>query len=70
MYQGTELAETVKEGFSTQDTVEREFAREMEAASRGAITPRGFQTVAHRVAKLARGRVPTGLRGRGPLGYP
>lgn len=54
MYQGTEMAETVKEGFSTREVVEREFAAEMEAASRGAITPRGFQTVAQRIAKLMR----------------
>jgi hypothetical protein len=58
MYQGTELAETVKDGFSTRDTVEREFAQEMEAASRGAITPKGFQTV----AQVAVRRVPLGIR--------
>lgn len=52
MYEGTELGDTVKEGFGTRDTVERELAIEMEAASRGAISPKGFQMVAPRIARL------------------
>ncbi len=54
MYQGTPLAATVQEGFSVRAEVQRELAAEMEAASRNAISAKGFELEARRIAKLMR----------------
>ncbi|MFM8769368.1 MAG: DUF1501 domain-containing protein, partial [Rubrivivax sp.] len=56
MYRGTELAAAVNQGFSARDEVMREMAAEMEAASRNAITARGFELEARRIARLMKGR--------------
>lgn len=52
MYQGTTLAPQVREGFVVRDEVMRERAVEMEAANRNAISAKGFELEAQRIAKL------------------
>jgi len=52
MYQRTALAPVVNEGFGLRDEVMQVMAPEMEAANRGAITTKGFELEAQRVAKL------------------
>ena len=52
MYRGTRLEARVSEGFNVRDAVMRDMAGEMEAANRNAITTRGFELEARRVAKL------------------
>jgi len=52
MYQGTPMGAQVSEGFSVRDEVMREMAAEMDAASRKAITAKGFELEARRIARL------------------
>jgi uncharacterized protein (DUF1501 family) len=52
MYQATPLAKQVSEGFTIRDEVVRELTNEMDAASRSAISAKGFELEARRVAKL------------------
>jgi uncharacterized protein (DUF1501 family) len=52
MYNGTTLAPQVKEGFMVQDEVMRELAGEMDAANRNAISAKGFELEARRIARL------------------
>lgn len=54
MYEGTALAASVREGFETRQRVQQQLAGEMEAASRGATSPRGLGLAAPRIAKLLR----------------
>ena len=62
MYQGSALAGPVREGFAVRDEAAREIAGEMQggvsgemiAASRGAITAKGFEGEARRIARLMR----------------
>jgi uncharacterized protein (DUF1501 family) len=54
MYQGTALEGTVQSGFAVRDQVMREMSAEMDAASRGAITAKGFELEARRIARLMR----------------
>jgi uncharacterized protein (DUF1501 family) len=54
MYRGTPLAATVQEGFTVRAEVMRELAAEMDAASRNAISSKGFELEARRIAKLMR----------------
>ena len=54
MYKNSPLAAQVSEGFSVRDEVMRDLRAEMESASRGAITSRGFEMEARRIAKLMR----------------
>jgi uncharacterized protein (DUF1501 family) len=61
MYQGTRLAAHVREGFEMRDNVLRELAQEMEAANRQAITTKGFEMEAHRIATLMRERFNLGF---------
>lgn len=56
MYQGTALAGAVNQGFAARDEVMREMAAEMDAASRHAISARGFELEARRIARLMKGR--------------
>ncbi|MEI6027276.1 MAG: DUF1501 domain-containing protein [Betaproteobacteria bacterium] len=56
MYQGTELAGAVNQGFAARDEVMREMAAEMDVASRNAISARGFELEARRIAMLMKGR--------------
>ena len=52
MYQTTELEKRVSEGFTIRDEVMRELTDEMDAASRRAISAKGFELEARRIAKL------------------
>jgi uncharacterized protein (DUF1501 family) len=61
MYQGTELSGSVNQGFTVRDEVVREMAAEMDAASRNAISAKGFELEARRIAKLMKGRYNLGF---------
>jgi uncharacterized protein (DUF1501 family) len=52
MYRGTALAAQVNEGFTMRDDVMRDMMGEMEGAGRNAVSARGFEVEARRVAKL------------------
>jgi uncharacterized protein (DUF1501 family) len=52
MYQGQPLAPAVKEGFTVRDEVYSSISQEMTAASRGAVSPKGFELSARRIARL------------------
>ena len=52
MYQNTSLGQQVSEGFHVRNEVMQEMSAEMEAASRSAITAKGFELEARRIAKL------------------
>ena len=61
MYAGTTLERGVAEGLDTQKQVAMEMAEEMQAASRNAITPKGFDLEATRIARLMRDQVRVGF---------
>src|SRR5450631_623484 len=61
MYSGTRLEAPVTEGFSVRDEVARDMASEMELASRNALTTRGFELEARRIAKLMAERYSIGF---------
>ena len=52
MYENTRLAKSVSEGFSIRDEVMRELSSEMDMASRNALSAKGFELEARRIAKL------------------
>ncbi len=54
MYQGSNLAPAVAQGFQVEDEVYKSIATEMQAASRGATSARGFELEARRIARLMR----------------
>lgn len=54
MYQGQPMGNTVSQGFAVRDQILKEMASEMDAASRNAITAKGFELEARRIAKLMR----------------
>jgi len=54
MYRGAELAPAVSEGFTVRDEVYRTVSAEMTAASRGAVSPKGFELSARRIASVMR----------------
>jgi uncharacterized protein (DUF1501 family) len=55
MYSGTPLGAQVSEGFAVRESVMRDLAGEMEAASRSAVNARGFELQARRIARLMQG---------------
>ena len=61
MYAGTTLERGVSEGLDTQRQVAQEMAAEMQEASRDAITPKGFDLEATRIARLMRDQVRIGF---------
>ena len=61
MYAGTQLADTVSGGFEVRQEVAKEMSGEMEAASRNAISSKGFALEARRIARLMRERVSLGF---------
>ena len=73
MYQGSSLAGSVREGFAVRDEAMREIngdaagampggmATEMQSASRNAITAKGFEGEARRIARLMRERYHLGF---------
>ena len=52
MYENTRLAKQVIDGFSIRDEVMRELSSEMDMASRNAVSAKGFELEARRIAKL------------------
>jgi uncharacterized protein (DUF1501 family) len=54
MYQGSDLAPAVAEGFTVQDEVYRAISAEMQAANRNAVSPKGFELSAQRIGILMR----------------
>jgi uncharacterized protein (DUF1501 family) len=52
MYQGQDLGASVSQGFAVRDDVYRSIAAEMMAANRGAVTAKGFELSARRMAHL------------------
>ena len=52
MYDGHPLEESVREGLDLRQEVGREIDQEMQAANRGAISPKGFELEARRMARL------------------
>jgi uncharacterized protein (DUF1501 family) len=54
MYQHSDLAAAVEEGFKVRDDVYRSISEEMTAANRGAVSPRGFELSARRIGRLMR----------------
>ena len=61
MYQGTSLASQVDEGFIVRDDVMREMAGEMEGANRNAVSSKGFEQQARRIAKLMKDKYNIGF---------
>lgn len=61
MYSGTPLAATVAEGFDVRDEVQRSIQVDVDAASRNAMTAKGFEIVARRMARLMRDRFDIGF---------
>jgi uncharacterized protein (DUF1501 family) len=54
MYAQSNLNATVWEGFRVRDDVYRSISQEMNAANRGAVSPRGFELSARRIGRLMR----------------
>jgi len=61
MYQGTPLAQPVSEGFAVREDVMKEMAGEMDAANRNAISAKGFELEARRIAKVMKERYNIGF---------
>ena len=61
MYRGTPWRAQVEEGFAVRDDVTRELLSEMEAASRSAVSAKGFELEARRMARLMRERYTLGF---------
>ena len=61
MYRGTDLHAQVDEGFSVRDEVLREMSSEMDMANRNAMTAKGFELEARRIARLMKERYHIGF---------
>jgi len=61
MYRNTALAQPVAEGFRVRNEVLRAIKAETDAASRNAMTAKGFELVARRMARLMRERFDLGF---------
>jgi len=61
MYAGHPLEDSVREGLDLRQEVGREVEQEMQAANRGAISPKGFELEARRMARLMRERYQLGF---------
>ncbi|MBI1771278.1 MAG: DUF1501 domain-containing protein [Burkholderiales bacterium] len=61
MYADTSLSQAVKDGFTMRDEVAREMAEEMNSANRNAISTKGFELEAQRIAKLMRDKYALGF---------
>jgi uncharacterized protein (DUF1501 family) len=55
LYQDDPLAASVAEGFHVRDDVYQSISRESTAANRNAVSPKGFELSARRIARLMRG---------------
>jgi uncharacterized protein (DUF1501 family) len=61
MYQGTELAPQVAEGFTVRDEVYKQVTAEMQEANRSAVSPKGFELAARRIGGLMKSRFNLGF---------
>jgi len=61
MYKDTALAKQISEGFAVRDDVRQEMAGEMAAANRNAITAKGFEAEARRIARLMKDKYNIGF---------
>ena len=61
MYQGQELAPAVSEGFQVRDVVYEKISAEMQAANRGAVSPKGFEQAGERIGLLMRDKFNLGF---------
>jgi len=61
MYQGNHLAAPINAGFAIRDEVSREMREEMQLASRNAVSSKGFEQEARRIALLMRDRFSLGF---------
>jgi uncharacterized protein (DUF1501 family) len=61
MYQGSELAPAVAQGFQVQDEVYQAINAEMQAANRNAVSPKGFELSAQRIGILMRDKFNLGF---------
>lgn len=61
MYGNTPLAATVNEGFTVRDEVMQDMKTEMDAANRNAVSAKGFELEARRIARLMKDRYSIGF---------
>ena len=61
MYQGHHLEPQVRDGLDLRQEVAREFEQEMQVANRGAISAKGFELEARRIAHLMKDRYQIGF---------
>src|SRR5579871_6332357 len=61
MYQGTQLAPQVAEGFAVRDEVYQAVTAEMQEANRNAVSPKGFELAARRIGGLMNGKFNVGF---------
>jgi uncharacterized protein (DUF1501 family) len=61
MYTGNDLAPAIGEGFKVQSEVYQAISAEMQAANRGAVSPKGFELAAHRIGLLMRDKFNLGF---------
>ena len=61
MYDGTALSQQVRDGFDVRAEVMKEMIGEMDAANRNAVTAKGFELEARRIAKLMRDKYNIGF---------
>lgn len=61
MYQGTPLQQPVSAGFAVRADVSRELTGEMQAANRNAISTKGFELEAQRIARLMKDKYNLGF---------
>lgn len=61
MYRGTPLQQPVSAGFAVRDDVNKELTGEMQAANRNAISTKGFELEAQRIARLMKDKYNIGF---------
>ena len=61
MYKGTHLQQPVSAGFAVRDDVTKELTGEMQAANRNAISTKGFELEAQRIARLMKDKYNIGF---------
>ncbi|MBV6323103.1 DUF1501 domain-containing protein [Duganella violaceipulchra] len=61
MYDGSALSQQVRDGFAVREDVMKEMIGEMDAANRNAITAKGFELEARRIAKLMKDKYNIGF---------
>jgi uncharacterized protein (DUF1501 family) len=61
MYQGQDLAPAVAQGFAVRSEVYQAISAEMQAANRGAVSPKGFELSAQRIGILMRDKFNLGF---------